>query len=202
MCPHLTFDPSLCSLTTQQTVVVIVAELRRLWVFLHRLQIVPSSFHPLSSQSPTTSDLTDMKHSPSAHWRWWHMNFSAHEEEILADAWKFTAQVERFIAACSQHSFYFIWLIQYCIRKYRHASLKWFNQSLQLSKYRSIYIELFKIEGTTLYTIKTCLLLLGSYFCSVALVLLHQSNFWDLATSVQQSLTEQKTEAVKLSDWL
>lgn len=67
MCPHLTFDSSLYSLTTQQTVVMIVVELSRLWVFLHRLQIVPSSFHPLSSQSPTTSDLTDMKHSPSAH---------------------------------------------------------------------------------------------------------------------------------------
>lgn len=67
MCPRLTFDPSLCSMTTQQTVVVIVVELRRRWVFLYRLQTVPSSFHPLSSQSHSTSDLTDMKHSPSVH---------------------------------------------------------------------------------------------------------------------------------------
>lgn len=63
----------------------------------HCLQNVPSSLHPLNSQSSTTSDFTVMKHL-----QWWHIPFSAHENEILADAWKFTAQVERFTVACSQ----------------------------------------------------------------------------------------------------
>lgn len=54
MCPPLTFDLSLCSLTTQQ----IFVELRRWWVFP-----TASSLHPLDSlESHTARNLKDMKH--------------------------------------------------------------------------------------------------------------------------------------------
>lgn len=59
MCPHLTFDLSLCSLTTRQ----IFVELRRLWVFPHCSQMILSSLHPLTSLgSHTASNLTDVKY--------------------------------------------------------------------------------------------------------------------------------------------
>lgn len=61
MCPHLTSDRSL---TAQRAVVAFGVELRRLWVFLHCLQIVSSSLHPLGSQS--SSDLTAVKQSQRA----------------------------------------------------------------------------------------------------------------------------------------
>lgn len=60
--------------------------------------------------------------------RWWHIHFSAHEQEILAAAWKFTAQVGRFIVTYSKHSSCIIWLIQHCVVRYTHALIKWFNQ--------------------------------------------------------------------------
>lgn len=100
VCSHLTFGPSLCSVTTQQTVALTVVELRRLWVFPLCLQIVPSFVHPLSSQSCTQTSL--IWNSPSVHWWWWHTRFfSAHAYEILADIWIFRAQVQRFIVASS-----------------------------------------------------------------------------------------------------
>ena len=111
MCPNLTFDFSLCSLTTRQTAAVNVVLTEET---VAPLVILPP---PQFTSLPLLADLTDMKQSLCP------LMVMTYESFLLT-RWRFgqmleypPLQVERFIVACSLCSSNFIQLIQYCIKK-------------------------------------------------------------------------------------
>lgn len=79
---------------------------------------------------------------------------------LVAAVWKFAAQVERFMAVCSQQSSRSITaLTQCCIMKHSRALLTWWRglcEKVQIDLYSTFFFFLFQIQNKSASQLKSC----------------------------------------------